>query len=400
MKDRILSETVDLRVTKPGTDAIAVSDVKPDKAKSRLLQMITSEWIVPGLVPYWFLPGMVVTAVLGAVFVLPQINDLVLPYTSRMTWMFLVYITLDLVVLRWALGVINWRLYLWLGFSQGELDRLAGPYPVIPTEAWLKRGGSWLYQCDSYSRKLPHVLHWAGLAHFAVQATKESPMPAWSAFQFTVMGATCDIILMWLFARTTAFIPNMLVWLASIRTADGFARRMNNLYCKCSSVMGMGIAVPVSAWLLSERFGVEHHSAFLFIVTMPCAYGDCLAEIVGVNGRLRFDVYGLGEKNNKSVEGMLAMFLGSVLPCLPYADAVGGWPYLTIVGALATVAETWTPRGFDNISIPLFSALGALVACTVHGWAAASPSTLVPSAPARSFSECWLTTHLYIVIYI
>merc|ERR1711977_490349 len=108
-----------------------------------------------------------------------------------------------------------------------------------------------------------------------------------------------------------------------------------------SSITGMGVTVPLSAYCLSALYGEHLHDKFLLICTLPCAYGDCLAEIVGVNGRLRFNVCGIGEKNNKSVEGMLAMFLGSVLPCLPYADAVGGWPYLCIVGVTATIAETW-----------------------------------------------------------
>merc|ERR1712196_613830 len=214
----------------------------------------------------------------------------------------------------------------------------------------------------------------------------------------TVMGATSDIVQMWLFSRVTNFYANMLVWLPSIRTADGFARRMNNLYCKCSSVVGMGVTVPISAWLLSAEFGTQHHTAFVFLITLPCAYGDCLAEIIGVNGRLRFDVSGLGEKNNKSLEGMLAMFAGSVLPSLPYAHAVGGWPYLLIVGFFATIAETWTPRGFDNITIPVFSALGVLVSCVIHrsttGSADAGGSTavLMPMQLSTTVSECNLGT--------
>jgi len=262
---------------------------------------------------------------------------------------------------------LNWKLLQHLKFSQPEIEKLTGPCAVIPTQEWLRRGGSWLYQCDSLSRKLPHVLHWAGLAQFTVLAA-HTP---WARFQFSVMGATCEIIALWAFSRSTALVPNVLVWLASIRTNDGFARRMNLVYCKVSSVVGMGVTVPLSAFLLSRAFGDEHHTAFMFIVTLPCAYGDCLAEIIGVNGKIRFDVYGLGERNNKSVEGMLAMFLGSVVPCLPFAAAVGGWPYLIIVGVLATIAETWTPRGFDNVSIPVFSAIGAAIACSCSGMGSA-----------------------------
>lgn len=332
--------------------------------KDKLLQTIKTEWIIRSVVPYWFLPAAVVFLVIGTVFVLPEINTLVTPYTEKMSKLLALYLVIDLAALRWLLGIMNWGVLRWKNFSQHEIERLAGPFPEIPTKEWMNRGGGALYQMDSYARKIPHVLHWAGLAWFVVNAS-DTP---WGRFQFSVMGATADIILLWTFCRTTAFVPNMLVWLASCRTNDGFARRMNLVYCKCSSVIGMGVTVPLSAWLLSRAFGEQHHAAFLFIVTLPCAYGDCLAEIIGVNGRLRFDVCGLGERNNKSIEGMLAMFLGSVLPCLPYREAVGGWPYLLIVGVFATIAETWTPRGFDNVSIPLASALGACIACYCVQW--------------------------------
>jgi len=159
-----------------------------------------------------------------------------------------------------------------------------------------------------------------------------------------------------------------------VRTGDGYARRMNDLYCTISSVIGMGIVVPVCSSLISDAYGASA-GAFLEIITIPCAYGDCLAEIVGVNGVVRFPVYGIGEVNNKCLEGMIAMFLGSVIPALPYAWAVGGWSYLCIVGVLATLAETWSPRGTDNVFIPAMSALGVWIACVLT----ASPDAVTAS---------------------
>ena len=116
-----------------------------------------------------------------------------------------------------------------------------------------------------------------------------------------VMGATGSILLQFCFWRTTRDWFNILWWSPELRSNDGFAQRMNNLYCTMSSITGMGVTVPQSAYCLSALYGEQLHDEFLLICTLPCAYGDCLAEIIGVNGRLRFNVCGIGEKNNKSV---------------------------------------------------------------------------------------------------
>ena len=160
---------------------------------------------------------------------------------------------------------------------------------------------------------------------------------------------------------------------------------MNNTYCTMSSVFGMGVVVPLSSSLLSAVYHGDtpaSAAALLILISYPCAWGDCLAEMVGVTGVLRFNVYGLGEINNKSVEGMVAMFLGSVIPSLPWAWVVGGaWPGLCFIGVLATIAETWSPRGFDNIFIPAFSAIGVLISCAVTG---VSPAHLHPASLCAS----------------
>jgi len=280
-----------------------------------------------------------------------------------MVFYFSIYITFDFG-LKLFLSLLKWRMLLLLGFTQEEVALVAGPTVLMPTQQFLSRGGDWLYRIDSYGRKLPHVLHWAGLAQVITLCTSTT----WQRFQFSVMGATTAIIIELLTYNTHNFYINMWIWLSVSRTGDGYARRMNDLYCSMSSVTGMGCVVPLCASMLANTYGAGSTvKALLNIITIPCAYGDCLAEIVGVNGCLRFKVYGIGEVNNKSVEGMIAMFLGSVLPSLQFAPAVGGWEYLCIVGVMATIAETWSPRGTDNVFIPLFSAIGVWLACQISG---------------------------------
>eukprot|EP00931_Biecheleriopsis_adriatica_P049815 TRINITY_DN28827_c0_g1_i1.p1 TRINITY_DN28827_c0_g1~~TRINITY_DN28827_c0_g1_i1.p1 ORF type:complete len:441 (+),score=59.17 TRINITY_DN28827_c0_g1_i1:87-1409(+) len=314
-------------------------------------------------VPLYFLPALGVVIVFAAVFGLPLLRgfygfEAFTPFSSQMTRTFWIYHIIDFGLIG-GLGVLKWlAMRRCFGFTQSEVETICGPTLDIPTENFRERGGDWLYRWDSWGRKLPHMLHWAGLAVFVNHAA-DSP---WGKLQFSSMGATSMQIWKLVSLETEVFTWNMLIWLSRNRVGtDGFARRMNSLYCGLSSTIGMGIVIPICAWLLALGRDAETSAAYVYILTMPCAFGDCLAEVVGVNGKIRFNVYGIGEINNKSVEGMLAMFFGSVIPSLPYAWAVGGWPWLCVVAVAATIGETWSPRGFDNATIPALTALGAYI---------------------------------------
>jgi len=379
IKARIDSSRKDRESLSPSGEDRIDTAARPNLSKEKgqyneeeeglVFKMVKYDYFVQGWIRLYVPPAVLTMVVLSAVFGLPLLvgGKWTLP-TPTMVYVFTCYITFD-CGLRLLLSFLKWRLLLYQGFSQDEVALLAGPDVVIPTADFRRRGGNWLYQMDSYGRKFPHILHWAGLSHCVAFACDST----WSRFQFSVMGATTDILLQLSCYSTRNFYLNLMVWLSVVRTNDGYARRMNNLYCSMSSVIGMGVVVPVCASVISESYG-SSAGALLYIITIPCAWGDCLAEIVGVNGVWRFRVYGIGEVNNKSLEGMIAMFLGSVLPAMPYAWAVGGWPYLCIVGVLATIAETWSPRGTDNIFIPAFSALGVVISLQLSSGMQAVPA--------------------------
>ena len=92
------------------------------------------------------------------------------------------YLFVDMVALRFLLGLVKYYVLRYKEFSLEEIARLAGPYAIIPHAAWTECGGQLMYQVDSYSRKLPHVLHWAGLAHITIAAAATP----WARFQFQV----------------------------------------------------------------------------------------------------------------------------------------------------------------------------------------------------------------------
>ena len=103
---------------------------------------------------------------------------------------------------------------------------------------------------------------------------------------------------------------------------------------------------------------------------LPMAYGDSAAALVGERyGRRRH-----GLVSGKSLEGSLGMFAASLLSLAvsmvffsslySFSVAEKMVPALVVV-VIATFVEYFSPRGFDNLTVPL---LGAATFLLVDGW--------------------------------
>ena len=99
---------------------------------------------------------------------------------------------------------------------------------------------------------------------------------------------------------------------------------------------------------------------------LPMAFGDAAASLVGQKmGRHQFNIF-----SKKSLEGTTAMFtitLVSVTLSLLLFSYLCPFSLTTLlsvslgVAALATVLEAITPKGIDNLTVPLISALAFLL---------------------------------------
>jgi dolichol kinase len=93
----------------------------------------------------------------------------------------------------------------------------------------------------------------------------------------------------------------------------------------------------------------------------PMAFGDAAASLVGQKlGRHHYDVFG-----KKSFEGSIAMFVVCFLALMVsllffsylYPISISRFLLASLgVAAIATICEALTPKGFDNLTVPLFSA--------------------------------------------
>ncbi len=124
------------------------------------------------------------------------------------------------------------------------------------------------------------------------------------------------------------------------------------------------IFYAVSYSILALFFGV--HPYVVASGIFPMAYGDSAAALIGESiGRHKFRIF-----EEKSLEGSLGMFLGcffSLIIGMRYFSSIYGFSFSSqIVPVLSvsfatTIAEAASPRGTDNLTIPLLGALTFLV---------------------------------------
>jgi phytol kinase len=123
------------------------------------------------------------------------------------------------------------------------------------------------------------------------------------------------------------------------------------------------ILYSISYTLLAALFPTKPY--IIAAGVLPMAYGDSAAALVGQRYGRRTLV------NGKTLEGTLAMFAASLITLglsLAYFSAL--YPFtlsekiipMLAATAVVAVAEVLSPKGFDNIAVPLLGALTFLVA--------------------------------------
>lgn len=118
---------------------------------------------------------------------------------------------------------------------------------------------------------------------------------------------------------------------------------------------GFGLVYYAISWTVLAYLFFEH----LWVVgagILAMSYGDGFASIIGVRfGRRSFQIF----RDRKSLEGSLAMFL-TTMPMLLVNALFYSLPItlrlLTaffLICLVATITEMLTPRGLDNLTVPM-----------------------------------------------
>lgn len=114
---------------------------------------------------------------------------------------------------------------------------------------------------------------------------------------------------------------------------------------------------PISLLILVIlTFGVINKPEIGAVGILVLGYGDGLAAVIGK----AFGKHKLVD--NKSLEGSLTMVFASFI-VVTMVLSLSGYTLLTalwvaaVVSVVSTVVELYTPKGLDNLSVPLFSSL-------------------------------------------
>jgi CDP-diglyceride synthetase len=283
-------------------------------------------------------------------------------------WTLISFVKLPIVAsLNFYVGA-SWFLPTYLGMTQEEVSIFYSPSP-IPTAEWIERYGSRKIKVrDSLQRKIPHFLYgfvdiaiWSGTMYAAVlsPAAVLAMQCAYRALYTAVLFLCIE------YHERGGAWP---AWFLSHqwRIRDGNLRFENQVAVTFGTLWG--VIVTKLLWIVSlvPLYAASERSLLLQLCFLPVAVGDAFAEIIGsCFGSYEFEVVGVGDVNKKTWEGVLAMFITTLVSCTGavwFADSRGdltgesltSWLIVAaLISLLSTVMETYSPRSTDNFTIPL-----------------------------------------------
>jgi phytol kinase len=119
------------------------------------------------------------------------------------------------------------------------------------------------------------------------------------------------------------------------------------------------VLYAISYTLLAYLYGMSPYIVAAGI--FPMAYGDSSAALIGAKfGKTKYRIF-----DEKSVQGSAGMFLGSLLSLIlgmVYFSGIYGFRFtdqlvpILAVSLVTTILEAVSPRGLDNIIVPLLGA--------------------------------------------
>jgi len=273
-----------------------------------------------------------------------------------------------------------------LGLTSDEILDLNGPREHL-SKTWLSdlladpRRRRNIKICDVLFRKGGHVVSLMSSVVVGDFLTKDIGSLLFANSLGCILLTTVMVVLTWTYRdpkHKHKWQGFSLLWGATDRIRDGKYAQQNSMLASISLLWGVTVAYfACMAALPSEDEAEVLWSFALSVVLLPLTFGDALGEIIGTPlGRHKFKVRGLGEINQKSIEGCVAVFLGSLIPLLVVAATMapdkgailpGTWGLIAAVAVLSTFTETVAFRSTDNMVIPLCNAVLFVVWYSVGG---------------------------------
>lgn len=269
----------------------------------------------------------------------------------------------------------HWVLPKFVGLTLEEVRLFYKPDP-IPVDKWIAKYGERRIKIrDALQRKAAHIINLcldSALYTFAIRTLHLQPQ-AILAISVLYVGVCSFGQGMTLYfasdmSDTTWFVLSACLF-GPARIRDGHSRWKNLACVVLGTSWGLLLAKIIWFKIIVNLYAPSEAALLLQLLWLPLAVGDAMAEIVGsCFGCKHFEVTGVGEKNTKTIEGVVAMFASTLLSCL--VAVFGAWhagllqsgstmDWIAIchmIAVLTTAAETFSPRSSDNFTIPMSSA--------------------------------------------
>ena len=292
-----------------------------------------------------------------------------------------VLVTVEITRRALAAWLRTWFMRSYVGLTPEQTTAIEGPRRNLPTE-WLNdllaspKTKRRIKICDVVFRKGGHVFTLTFMLFFTGIFGDHGAV----VFSLST-GALILIVLqaavIWYGPRDGGGIWRLyfLLFGASDRIRDGRFGMRNAIGGSVSMLWGVSFSYIITLLAIGDAAseeGEEGSVPGLFplmtgLVLLPITYGDAMGEIIGTpfGGRWfwKFNVRGFGEINQKSIEGCIAVFFGSLIPCLivvgTTAEAVtpATWALPFLLASLTTATETFSFRSTDNFVIPVCNAV-------------------------------------------
>lgn len=213
-----------------------------------------------------------------------------------------------------------------------------------------------LMRIDALVRKAKHLV--SGFFRLFILTTL-SKSPAQS-IQVLAINNGFMLALLVLSYRSNAHIGlGGLFYGADSRVRDGKYGRINFFLAQVGALINLFFIIL--SYVIASKLGftVAHMFSLVWIVYLPLVIGDAFGEVCGsLWGKQTIKVYGVAEINRKSWLGVFSIFVSSLLSLLVYLSFQNWlqpyWIVLSLViSAVTAIVELVSPRGIDNITIPL-----------------------------------------------
>jgi hypothetical protein len=258
-----------------------------------------------------------------------------------------------------------------LGLSESELESVFGSrLDGFDLEALLARHSARrLRIIDMIARRGRTVLFIGTGFAYVYLATLRDPGP--DSLVVGLQGGVLDSIAMnWLALagfRSRGVLGRMMYG-AQARVLDGVQGRANALCIGTLWSAFRFVMVPLGV-VLSGLFPPRLYAVVFAFIWISYAAADFASEIFGsLLGRHNIRVWGLGDLNRKSWEGVAAGFLCTlaVLGSIVWTQQLStGWYVLAVVlSVINPIVELISPRGTDDFTMATFNAL----VCLGFGW--------------------------------